>query len=201
VKDAIRHVGVSVVLPEGADLETLKLWARNGGDGGKYREVKVGADGVADVAWTGDGVSLAACASGSGLALLETSARDVTLTLPPPLRAPVTIRLPAELSQRARESGASIELLWCGPGEPGEGDPENLVPRNGLVLAAPLPKEGLAITLTAAVRGWYQVRFVAGRNGATYANGDNVVLVAGKQPVSIGLDMSAAEIDDALDGR
>jgi hypothetical protein len=201
VTDTIGHVKAHVVLPAGVAAEGTTLWARNGGDRGKFRKVALDAKTAADVAFAGDDVTLWACGAGTDWVSATTAGPEVSLTIP--AAAPVAVGI--DLPDGAKRADPQFELLvalqWYGDASLAKAQVEALRddadPRAGIEIELPLLATGPA-TGKALVAGWYRVAFTAKQPNFKTSRPLGLICVVPGEPVSAPLGMSAADIADFL---
>lgn len=171
VKDPIGHVKARVASADGAIPAGAELLARNEGDHGKFRRIALGADASADVAFVGDGVTLAAHAEGTDFVVVQPAKSSIELTLPKPEPTPVTVEVSGEAQGSAADDGPSIVLQWQAAASVPEGQlqwaKDDTDPRNGTEVVAKLPPKG-PVLANVTVAGWYGIGVRVKSGGTTF---------------------------------
>lgn len=110
---AIGHARVRVAGVDGRPLPGARLWAREASRRPRFREVALGADGVANVVFVDDSVDLVACAPETDYATATVRAGAEQKLTPFPAKATqVTVNLPDGAVRAVDGARLSVRLSW-----------------------------------------------------------------------------------------
>lgn len=203
----VRRVRVRVAGEDGAVPAGAKLYAREKGDRGKFREVTLAADGTARVATLSDEVSLAAHAPGTSWAFASASGEDASLRVEPLPGTPIRVMLPLDALRGDGEVDVAITLAWRAEPDVLRGalasrrDPTD--PRESEIVELPFPvqdpPEGRV-----ALPGWYELSLRVRRGAHTLTRPLQAVRVQGEALHVVQLEMTAEELNEivrSMDGH
>lgn len=200
---AVRRARVRVVAADGRVLGGARLWAREAGARGVFREVSMGKEGAASVPFADDAVELVACAPGTDYA--STTAQkgaEATLTPPPAKTTQLTVNVPDDAPRASGGVRLGLRIEWRAPVDA----PANSVDvrrddkdaRKLDDVRIDVPAKGGAV-VTIPRPGWYLVSLVAAGGDAVAERAVGPLRVADTGPLLVSLPVPAEDVRKFLE--
>jgi hypothetical protein len=195
---AVRRAQVRVVAADGRALPGARLWARETGTRGSFREVTLAADGAAKVPFVGAAVELVACAPATDFA--TTTARngaEATLTPPAAKTTQVTVKLPDDAPRASGDLRLELRIAWRAPVDAAERAVDvrydDKDARKLDDVRVEFPATGAAVA-TIPRPGWYLLSLRAGSGDAALERPVGPLRVEGAGPRVVTLPVSAGDV-------
>lgn len=199
----VRRAHVRVLASDGHVLAGARLWARETGARGPFREVSLAADGAANVPFVGAAVELVACAPGTDFAT-KTAQRDAeaVLTPPPAKTTQVTVKFPDDAPRGSSDLRLALRFEWRARADAPEKSfdlrRDDKDARNLDDVRVEVPATGAAVA-TIPRPGWYLASLVAGGGDAAVERPVGPIRVDGSGPLVVALPVSAADVAKLLE--
>jgi hypothetical protein len=200
---SVRRAHVRVLAADGRVLPGARLWAREAGARGAFREVSLAADGAANVPFVGAAVELVSCAPATDFA--TTTAQNgakATLTLPAAKTTQVTVKLPDDAPRASGDLRLELRVAWRAPVDAAERAVDvrydDKDARKLDDVRVEFPPTGAAVA-TIPRPGWYLLSLRAGSGDAALERPVGPLRVDGAGPLVVTLPVSAGDVGKLLE--